>query len=107
MQNNCISLPLDLPGYQVLAQYTDQAGATHILLTPQDTAAICPQCRHLTSKVHDQRQRQILDEPLGQRQVTLIVLRRSFRCLLCDCLFTEVDELSIAARCIPPMFAWV
>jgi transposase len=51
----------------------------------------CPACGHATTKRHDARERVKLDEPLGERRVIVVVVRRRFRCLRCLRTLTEPD----------------
>jgi hypothetical protein len=55
------------------------------------TGAACPGCGRWAVNRHDRR-RQKGNEPLADRQVTLVVVRRQFRCLLCNRAFPEPEE---------------
>jgi len=88
-----IMVPLDLPGVQVVAQRMT-ATAIEVTVVPTDVGATCPGCGRRTTKQHDARPRAKADAPLGDRQVTMIVVRRRFRCLGCGRLFTEPDTVA-------------
>jgi transposase len=53
----------------------------------------CPRCGHWTRKRHDGRERAKADAPLGERAVTLVVVRRRFRCLHCQRAFSEPEPI--------------
>lgn len=88
-----ITVPLDLPGVRVVSQ---RMTPTTIVVTVvrTDPGATCPGCGWWTTKQHDARPRTKADEPLGDRQVTVIVVRRRFRCLGCGRVFTEPDAVA-------------
>lgn len=93
MQDNTLTIPLDLPGVQVLAQEYDAHGHLQVVVAPQHPLAVCPRCVQPTPKRHDVRRCTMADEPLGQRRITLILLRRRFRCLCCAVVFTEPNTV--------------
>lgn len=93
MQLDRITIPLGLDGYEVVSQEVRES-LVEVTVLAMVQAVVCPKCYHLTSKVHDRRPRRLLDRPLGGYQVTLVLLRRRFRCPFCDLVFTEQDEIS-------------
>ena len=88
-----ITVPLDLPGVRVVSQRRT-ATAIEVTVVPTDAGATCPGCGRRTTKRHDARPRAKADEPLGDRRVTVIVVRRRFRCLGCDRVFTEPEAIA-------------
>jgi transposase len=93
VQLDRITIPLGLDGYEVVSQEVRES-LVEVAVLAVVQAVVCPKCHHLTSKVHDRRPRRLLDQPLGDYQVTLVVVRRRFRCPFCDLVFTEQDEIS-------------
>ena len=87
-----IRISLDLPGVRVVEQRTTPAGI-EVVVEREATGATCPGCGRWAVKRHDRRRRTKGDEPLGDRQVTVVVVRRRFRCLPCDRVFTEPEEV--------------
>src|SRR5690606_25188689 len=83
-----------LPGVQVLAQDYDVHGQFHVAIVPQHPLAVCPPCLQLTPKLRDVWRCTTADEPLGQRLITLILLRQ-FRCLTCEVVFTAPNEVGM------------
>jgi transposase len=92
-----IRISLDLAAVRVIEQAVTEAGVT-VVVEPTVPGASCPQCGGWTAKCHDRRRRVKADEPLGARQVTLVVVRRRFRCLPCGSRFTEADPVCGARR---------
>lgn len=88
-----VAIPLDLAGFVVVGQEV-RGRLVEVRVIAEAQAAECPACQHLSAKVHDRRPRRLLDQPLGDYQVTLVVVRRRFRCPFCDLVFTETDELA-------------
>src|SRR5215207_6153746 len=88
-----IMVPLNLPGVRVVAQPMTTT-AIEVTVVRTDAGATCPGCGRWTTKQHDARPRAKADEPLGDRQVTVIVVRRRFRCLGCGRLFTEPETVA-------------
>ena len=93
VESQHITVPLDLPGVRVVAQRVTPT-AIEVTVAPPDAGATCPGCGRWTTKRHDARPRAKADEPLGDRHVTVIVVRRRFRCLGCGRLFTEPDPVA-------------
>jgi transposase len=83
---------LDLPGVQVVRQEEPGNGIRVVIIRTTDRV-ICPRCGHVTTKVHDTRPRVKADVPLGCHTITLVVLRRRFRCGRCAPTFTEEDPI--------------
>jgi transposase len=68
------------------------------VVIPTTTGGACPRCGRWCRKRHDARARAKADEPLGRWRVTLVVLRRRFRCFHCERTFTEPDPACNARR---------
>jgi transposase len=98
MPENHISIPLGLRGMRVVRQ--EEAGDRQVRIVVVATAegARCPYCERWCRKRHDTRARTKADEPLGEREVTLVVLRRRFHCFACERHFTEPDPACDARR---------
>jgi transposase len=88
-----VAIPLDLTGFEVVGQEV-KGRLVEVVVIAKAEAVECSACRHLTAKVHDRRPRRLLDQPLGQYQLTLVVIRRRFRCPFCERVFTEPDEIA-------------
>jgi transposase len=85
-----ITVALGLPGVRIVAQRTVGVGI-EVQVEREASAAACPQCARSVTKVHDRRLRPKQDEPLGDRPVTVVVVRRRFRCPWDDRVFTEPE----------------
>jgi len=72
----------------------DAGGGITAVVISEGQGAVCTQCGQMTEKRHDRRSRMVLDEPLGEHRLTVVVRRRRFRCMGCSLVFTEVDEVS-------------
>lgn len=92
METQHIKIDLGLPGMRVVAQRLMGTGV-QVVVERMATGAHCPSCGRWTGKCHDRRRRAKADEPLGERPVTLVVVRRRFRCLPCGAIFTEPDAV--------------
>jgi transposase len=92
VEDQHIKMELGLPGVRVVEQRTT-AGGIAVVVERRAAGAACPGCRRWTVKCHDRRRRSKADEPLGERPVTLVLVRRRFRCLPCGAVFTEPDEI--------------
>jgi transposase len=92
VEDQHIRIALALPEVRVIAQQLTTTGV-EVVVERVTTGAHCPRCAAWTVKRHDQRRRAKLDEPLADRQVTVIVVRRRFRCLPCNIVFTEPDSV--------------
>ena len=92
MQDDCIVVALELPQLKILDQreLKDQFEVTVIY---RREAAICPRCGQLTKKEHDRRAQWKQDRKLRDKMVFLKLIKRRFRCLWCNKVFTEPDEV--------------
>ncbi len=95
MERQHITVPLDLPGVRVVAQRVTPT-AIEVTVVRPEPGARCPGCGWWTTKQHDTRPRAKADEPLGERQVTVVVVRRRFRCPGCGRVFKLHDALCTA-----------
>lgn len=98
MHDDHISIALGLRGMRVVRQETGADHQIRIVVVPTSKGATCPFCARWSEKRHDVRARTKADEPLGERQVTLVVLRRRFHCIGCERHFTEPDPACDARR---------
>ena len=88
-----IMVPLNLPGVGVVAQRLTPT-TIEVTVVRTDAGASCPGCGWWTTKQHDARSRAKADEPLGERAVTVRVIRRRFRCPGCGRVFTEPETVA-------------
>jgi len=103
VEHQHITVPLNLAGVRVVSQrLTSSTIAVTVVRT--DGGATCPGCGWWTTKQHDARPRAKADEPLGDRRVTVIVVRRRFRCPGCDRVFTEPDAVAGPRRRLTTRF---
>src|SRR5512133_2964705 len=93
MQGDCITVPLGLPEVEVLSQRGLPGGQILVQVAFRTRVRSCPDCSHITAKVHDRREQAKADVPLAGREIVLIVLKRRFRCPFCKKVFTEPDEI--------------
>lgn len=93
MQENRISIELDLPGVRVVHQERGPGGEIRVVVVPTRAVAVCPRCGRPSAKVHDVRERVKADEPLGERRVSLVLRRRRFCCAGCERPFTEEEPI--------------
>ena len=91
MHQDHISIPLGLSGMRVVRQEAGKDNQIRVVVVPTSEGARCPYCERWCRKRHDTRARSKADEPLGERAVTLVVLRRRFHCFACERHFTEPD----------------
>lgn len=93
MPENQIKVPLGLPETVVIHQEISPAGPIRVVvgrMTAQETG---PRCGHVATKRHDARRRIKADLPIGERAVTLVVIRRRFRCFTCRRPFSEPEPV--------------
>ena len=93
MPNDHIKIPLDLPGVRLVRQEVGPAGEVRIVVMRTTERERCPGCGRLTTKRHDARERTKADEPLGERTIRVVIVRRRFRCVPCQRVFTEPDAV--------------
>jgi transposase len=86
-----ITVCLDLPGVRVTGQ-RQVAHGIEVWVEREAPTAPCPSCRREVAKVHDRRARPKQDAPLDDRPVTVVVMRRRFRCPWDDRVFTEPED---------------
>ena len=98
MPENHISIALGLRGMRVVRQEGEEGNQIRVVVVPTTAGARCPHCERWCGKRHDTRARAKADEPLGERTVTLVVLRRRFHCFACERHFTEPDPACDARR---------
>jgi transposase len=93
MQTNHIKVPLGLPETTVIRQEISPGGALRVVVRRTTEQERCPRCGHVATKRHDVRQRAKADVPIGDHAVTLVVLRRRFRCFTCRRPFSEPEPI--------------
>lgn len=93
MQENHIKVPLGLPETAVISQEINVGGALRVVVRRTSEQERCPRCGHLASKRHDARPRLKADVPIGEHAVTLVVIRRRFRCFTCRRPFSEPEPI--------------
>jgi transposase len=91
MHQNHIRIPWELEGVRIVRQETGRGGEIRVVVVRTTEREPCPRCQRITTKRHDARERTKADTPLGERQVSVVVVRRRFRCVPCQCVFTEPD----------------
>ena len=74
----------DLPGFSI-EQVTIADGTTVVLAQSQTTSSSCPDCTHLSSRIHSRYQRKLADLPWSGRVVRLVVQVCRFFCTHPDC----------------------
>jgi transposase len=83
---------IGLENLEIVSYEFDEINDTTMLIcVPRWPVAVCPDCCHLSSDIHDYpNQRAIHDTPLGGRPAVLVFDSRRFECPHCGNLFTEV-----------------
>ena len=69
----------DLPGFTI-EQITVSNGVITVLACSQTTSGHCPECAHLSTRIHSRYQRILADLPWSGRTVRLIVQVHRFIC---------------------------
>ncbi len=92
MQEDFIRAGLELPELIILDQ---KEAPTHfdIRVMYRRSEAVCPRCGQTTNKVHDSREQCKQDRRLRDKPVFLKLMKRRFRCLWCQKVWTEPDEI--------------
>lgn len=81
----------DLPGFSI-EQMSIVHGVITVLACSQATCGYCPECAHLSSRIHSRYQRTLADLPWSDRSVRLVVQVHRFICTQPTCrrkTFTE------------------
>jgi transposase len=81
----------DLAGFTI-EQITLVDGGIPVRARSQATSGLCPDCGHLSSRIHSRSQRKLADLPWSGRSVRLVMQVRRFFCTQPTCLrktFTE------------------
>ena len=87
-----IVVPLALSEFRVVEQSGPCDGILSVKVIAKTTTAQCPHCQQESDAVHDCRERRKRDLRVREYQVSLIVLKRRYRCWQCRRTFTEPDE---------------
>lgn len=74
----------DLPGFSI-EHVTNSDGLIVVLAQSQRTSSVCPDCTHLSSRIHSRYQRTLADLPWGGRVVRLVVQVCRFFCTHPNC----------------------
>jgi transposase len=84
---------LGLPGFVLLA-VSDHDGELEYAIETTESVTGCPECGVL-ARLHDRRRIDVRDLPAGGRPVTLVWIKRVWRCMEPDCprrTWTEISE---------------
>jgi transposase len=92
VQDDCITVMLGLPQLRIIGQ-EEKEEHFEVKVIYRRTDAICPRCGQVTNKVHDQRLQCKQDRKLRDKTVFLWLIKRRFRCVWCNKVFTEDDEV--------------
>ena len=92
MQDNCITIELDLPELRVL-KHQEREVYHEVEVEYRTISHQCPKCGRFTSKVHSQRAQPKRDISLRDKPVWLVLRKRRYRCLHCGKVFTEADPV--------------
>lgn len=100
MRQNCITISLELPEFNVLWT-AEHDSIIEIKVVKRVGFAICPQCGRLTQHFHDERVDDVWDMPVLSKGVKLLVVKRRWWCYNPDCPqttpFTETfDSLDLS-----------
>ncbi len=92
MQDDSIRVALGLPELEILDQ-EELETRFEITVAYRREEAICPRCGQTTNKVQDRRRQSKQDRRLRDKPVFLNLIKRRFRCLWCQKVFSEPDEV--------------
>jgi len=92
VQDDCIAVRLGLSQLKILWQ-RELEGHIEVTVIYRRDKATCPRCGKVTTKEHDRRLQCKQDRRLRDKVVFLMLMKRRFRCLWCDKVFTEPDEV--------------
>jgi len=86
-----------LPGFEddVMIKKTEERdGVYYIWIEMERKAHSCPECKHMTDKVHDYRMQKIRHQPIFGRQSFLFYRKRRYRCDYCGKRFYESNSIT-------------
>ena len=92
MQDDCILVALGLPQLKVVAQIELMARFEVTVMYRREQVT-CPRCGQVTTKEHERSLQRKQDRKLRDKIVFLTLVKRRFRCLWCNKVFTEPDEI--------------
>lgn len=92
MQEQAITVELQLPGLRVL-DVRESAHEIAVAVQYAADEAPCPGCGQATWQVHQWRRQYKRDLELWAKPVTLVLMKRRFRCRACRKVFTEDDPV--------------
>lgn len=87
-----VSHLLDLPEFLVVGCEIEQRGAqgiVHLYCVHRHQAAVCPRCRQISTRVHDEKERCVRDLEVWGKCTFVHFSRRRFECQRCGQAFTE------------------
>ena len=87
-----VSHLLDLPEFLVVGCEIEQRGAqeiVHLYCVHRHEAAVCPRCRQISTRVHDEKERCVRDLEVWGQCTFVHFSRRRFECERCGQAFTE------------------
>lgn len=96
MYQNGLNFWLGLPQLRVL-WLRDSGDSLEIVVIYRREVVPCPRCQQSASREHD-RKAQRKYHQAGNKKMTLVLMKRRFRCLYCGKVFTEPDEIFGARR---------
>jgi len=91
MQRHSITIKLDLP-QQAVAHTEEYQDELMVLLQPEVSYAVCPECSKVTGSPHDWWRQKVRDLPIMDKKVYLIATKRRFKCHSCQVVFMESLE---------------
>jgi transposase len=105
MREDCITITLGLPEFRVL-KVVENEELIVVWIERVVVAERCPNCGHLSSRVHDTRFDDVWDQPIWDKGVFLWMRKRRYLCVNPKCLrhrrqdpFPErYDSLKLSAR---------
>lgn len=92
MQDDCISVRLGLPELKVLEQ-KELNNRFEIKVVYRRSEAECPRCGKMAVKIQDSRLQTKQDRAVRDKPVYLTLVKRRFRCIWCQKVFTEPDDV--------------
>lgn len=92
MQDDCITIALGLPEVRVVREAETETEIT-VEVEYRRESAPCPRCGQRMPKVHSVSRQRKRDRRLWDKPVFLVLHKRRFRCLGCQKVFTEPDQV--------------
>jgi len=92
VQDDCIEVALGLPELKILVQ-KELENYFEVVVRYRRGRVACPNCGGMIVKKHDSTFQCKKDRRLRDKKVILILEKRRFKCLSCEKVFTEPDEI--------------